>query len=253
MDDDNTIRNKIIVTGKSSKYNLEKLSNLELSAVYSRDKNNLIIFEKLLKKTNNKKKINILLFTIIKNINKTASIDAVKLLIKHGVDVNYRENFGWITPIYICLYSENIELTELLVENGADVNINSLYKISPLIYFIRRSPIENILEIIKLLIRKGSKINHKSNNGTTALMACFEEKFDKLIKFDIIKYLLDNKADIYIKNKKNENILKIIKDNISVSDDNNHDIYSLIFNYKNLENDHFCECDINFIYYQITN
>ena len=184
-------------------------------------------------------------------INPQSSIEAIKLLIKHGADVNYEGNSYWTSPIYCCLNSENIELTELLIENGADVNINyECY--SPLIHFIQRFPDNNFLEITKLLIRKGSKINYKDDNGNTALMICFEIKYDESIKFDIIKLLLDNKVDIYIKNSKGKNILKIIQDKI-IKDkigilDKNYDIYSLIFNYKNLENDHFCECDINFIY-----
>ena len=63
----------------------------------------------------------------------------------------------------------------------------------------------------------------------------------------MIKILLDNKADIYIKNNKDENILDIVKNKID-DDKQNYDIYSLIFNYKNLVNTLHCEYDFNFIY-----
>ena len=250
-DDTNSIRNQIIIADDCSEYHLARFSDIELAAIYSKNKNNLIIFEKLLLKINkNDQTINELLLLTIQYINRQLSIDAIKLLIKHGADVNYGGNSHWTSPIYCCLNYENIELIELLIENGADVNINSQCY-SPLIHFIRGYPIDNFLEIIKLLIRKGSKINYQDSHGDTALMICFERKYDELIKFDIIKLFLDNKADIYIKNKKGKNILKIIQDKIGILSVKNYDIYSLIFNYKNLKNDHFCECDVNFIYYNI--
>ena len=249
-DDTHSIRNQIIITDSYTIYCLKGYSDIELAAIYSKNKNNLIIFEKLLLKINkNEQTINELLFLIIKYINEQSSIDAIKLLIKHGTDVNYGGNPHWTSPIYCCLNYENIQLIELLIENGADVNINCDY--SPLIHFVRKSSIDNILEITKLLIRKGSKINYKDEYGETALIKCFKKKCDELIKFNIIKLLLDNKLDIYIKNNDGENILKIIQDKIGILAIKNYDIYSLIFNYKNLKNDHFCEYDINFIYYNI--
>ena len=251
-DDSPSIRNQIIINYDYSEYYVERFSDIELAAIYSKNKNNLIIFEKLLLKINKKgQAINELLLLTLEYIEMQSSIDAVKLLIKHGADVNYGGNPQWTSPIYCCLNSKNIELIELLIENGADVNINSKHGYSPLVHFTRGFPNENFLEIIKLLIRKGSKINYKEFYGDTALIICFEKKYDELIKFNIIKLFLDNKADIYIKNKKGKNILKIVQEKIDISIDKNYDIYSLIFNYKNLKNDHFYECDINFIYYNI--
>ena len=247
-----SIRNQIIITDSYTMYSLEGFSDIELAVIYSKNKNNLIIFEKLLLKINkNEQTINELLLLTIKHINTQSSIDAIKLLIKHGADVNYEGNSNWTSPIYCCLNSENIELIELLLENGADVNMDSGYGYSPLIHFVKKSSIDNLLEIIKLLIRNGSKINYKDEYGETALIKCFKRKYDELIKFNIIKLLLDNKVDIYIKNNEGKNILKIIQDKIGILSVKNYDIYSLIFNYKNLENDHFCEHDINFIYYNI--
>ena len=83
-------------------------------------------------------------------------------------------------------------------------------------------------------------------------MIWFESKLNKLIKYDIIKLLLDNKDYMYIKDENGCDILGIIKKTIGMDYDKetceNSNIYSLIFNYKNLENLHLCEFDINFIY-----
>ena len=156
-----------------------------------------------------------MLIKIIENIDATSSIDAVKLLIKYGADVNYTGNSIWTAPIYCCVYSKNIEIIELLIENGADINIKSVRSgQTPLTYvhssFSRRDAIQD-LQIFKLLIRKGSNINYQT--------------------------------DIYIKNNNGHNILKYLQNNVMYDK-----YFSLIFNYKNLKDDHFCEYDVNFIY-----
>ena len=255
MDDNNTLGNKIIIPDGCCKYNLE-YSDIELAAIYSKITNNFIFLEKSLVKINmDEHLLNRLFLITMQYVNTTSSIDIIKLLIKQGIDINYTKNKNWTTPIYCCLMYKNIEIIKLLIENGADVNINFKKYYSLLIFAIRNSTVDNIFEITKILIRKGSKINYKDNNLKTALMICFEQKFDELIKFNIIKFLLDNKADVYIKNEKEKNILHMVKDKIGKcyckQNCKNTDIYFLIFNYKNLENDHFCECDINFIYYNI--
>ena len=215
-------------------------SNIELAGAYSKDKNNFEIFEKLLLKTNkNGQILNKILIRILQHANSSVSIDAIKLLIKRGADVNYSGNQFWDAPIYIGLHLKNIKIIELLIENGADVNKKGYFGCSPLTYFIKNCDECDNIEIIKLLIRKGSQVNYQDNKDRCPLMICLQSKNNDLIKLDIIKLLLDNKADIYIKDKRGKNILNYCENNM---------YYSLIFNYKNLKNDNFCECDINFIY-----
>ena len=229
---------------------------IELAAIYSNDKNNLIILEKLLEINKNESTINELLIKIIENIDTTSSIDAIKLLIKYGANVNYSGHPNWTAPIYCCIYFKNIEIMELLIENGADINIKSESNYIPLTYL--QSPFtysnsKKDFEIIKLLIRKGirsgkrscSQINFQNDIGMTPMMLCFHYNYNYQLPYtyDLTKLLLDNKADIYIKNNKGHNILKYLENNVIYDK-----YYSLIFNYKNLVNDHFCECDIDFIY-----
>ena len=246
MDDD--IRDQIIIPDDARFF--ESLSNIKLAVRFSKNKKNFDIFEKLLLKTETKNDINEILIKVLV-YEDTASIDAVKLLINHGADVNHKDCGGWSVFSYCCVNPINsFELTELLIENGADINSKDSLNRIPLMSLVKCSKNHHALEIIKLLIRKGSKINHKDDLNETVLIKCFEYNNNVLIRYDIIKILLDNKADIYIKNSQNCNILDILKRKIT--DDNKSgeysDIYSLIFNYKNLHGDHFCEYDINFIY-----
>ena len=244
-----TLRNQIIIPEDYPEDKSENYSDIELAAVYSKNNTNLIIFEELLLKTHNDEEtLNDLLIKIILNITKKASIDAIKLLIKNGVNLNYTKHRGWTAPIYCCMHLRNIEIIKLLIENGADINIKHESEYSLLTFKIEHSYDDKDLEIIKLLIRKGSQINYKNRYGETQLMIYSQMNHNKLIKFEIIKLMLDNKVDIYIQDNEGNNILKYLKDKTEYNE-----YYSLIFNYKNLENDHFCECDINFIYYHVTN
>ena len=252
MNDNSGIRNQIKILDSHTAYFLKDCSNIELAAVFSQNKNNFEIFEKLLlAKCNEKELITKLLFFIIRYVDRTASIDAIKLIIKCGADIN-SQKYDTLTFIMLCCYylKNNIEILELLIENGADVNIKNKTGKTTLMYNLQNVEYDKDLEIFKLLIRKDNQINSKDDNGETPLtlyVTCNRVK----IRYDITLLLLDNKSDIYIKNNEGKNVLNIIKDEII--DDcrlkkNLYDIYSLIFNYKNLHNDHLCEFDINFIY-----
>ena len=246
MNKDPLIRDQITILDDDSSY-LSTLSNLEYIAANFKNKNNLIIFEKLLSETNNldKKIINDLMKTILYN-ESTTSIDAIKLLVKYGADVNYQDDESSWSPLLTCTIHpiNSIETIEFLIESGANVNIKNASQNTALTDIVTASTKINDLEIIKLLIRKGSHVNCKNINGNTSLILSLYSLRNVSIRYDIIKILLDNKADIYIKNEVGENVLDITKRKIGV----NSDIYSLIFNYKNIKNDHLCTCDIDFIY-----
>ena len=251
MKSDPNIRNLIVITDKTDKtekYILNRLSDIELAAMFSKNKNNYKIFKKLLLKMDNISKTDVIFYELIKITTRRediADIKNIKLLIKYGVDINNLRCSDLSFLFYCCANPINsFELIKLLIENTRNINIIDNSGQTPLMYILEASEKISDLEIIKLFIRKGSKINFRDKYGYTPLMFCFKMNYNTFIRYDIIKILLDNKADIYIKNKKGKHVLDITEKEIG----RNNDIYSLIFNYKNIKNDHFCECDINFIY-----
>ena len=243
---DSDIRSKIIITDDVCHNNLTHFSDIVLAAIYSKNENNFNILELLLKNNKNIRIINETLKYTVRHLKTTSSFDAIKLLIVNGADINYIGHFGWPILMDCCinLNDVNIEIINCLIENGSNINIKLYPGITPLTILINFSSSYDHLEIIKLLIRKGAEINYKDIEFGTPLMMCFKEAHNIFIRYDIIKFLLDNKADVYIKNKEGKNIFDIVESKIG----KNTDIYSLIFNYKNLVNDHFCDFDINFIY-----
>ncbi len=49
-------------------------------------------------------------------------LDVLKILLKHGVDVNKYGPSGW-TPLITAIQYEKISLIKLLIDNGADINL----------------------------------------------------------------------------------------------------------------------------------
>ena len=189
--------------------------------------------------------LNKLLMEITLLSEELINIDDIKLIIKYGADINYQADDDWSPLMNVLLDPINsLEIIEMLIESGADVNIKLKNKKTILMHCIENSFKKDDLQIIKLILRKGAQINSKNINGNSALMLCFYNYQNFSIRYDIIKILLENKADIYIKNNTGQNVFDLLKRKLGYLTD----FYSLIFNYKNIKNDHFCECDINFIY-----
>ena len=250
MDIDTDIRSKIIIPDNVHRNNVINYSNIELAAIHSKNDNNFTILKLLLEKNKTNIQINNILKQTIEHLDRTSSYDAVNLLVRYGADINFSDAGGWTPLMNSCFYLINIKIIEFLIENGSDVNVKRCYYNTPLTVLINSSWTCDHLEIIKLLIRKGSHVNFKDLFLVTPLMMCFNNKKNNLIRYDVIKLLLDNKADVYIKNIFGNNIFNIIKDKIGIQYYKNSDIYSLVFNYKNLVNDHLCKSDIDFIYYK---
>ena len=183
-------------------------------------------------------------WSCLMHIADKSHYDIAKLLIEKGADVNHITCSGNNILNFMCYYptQENNKIIKLLIENGANVNTKNNTGKTPLMKLIKYCTSDHDFEIIKLLISKGDKVNCQDIHGKTLLMICYKRPISELFKYSIIKLLLDNKVDIYVKNANSENILDIIKKHKTC------DIYSLIFNYKNIHNDHLCEFDIGFIY-----
>ena len=173
-----------------------------------------------------------------------SNYDIAKLLIEKGADVNFINYNGDNILNLLCSNRKDNKIIELLIENGADVNSKNKFGGTPLMNLIKYSSSSDNFKSIKLLISKGSQVNSKDEKSKTPMMMYYKKNKNKSFEYEIIKLLLDNKADIYIKNKNGDNILNIVENRTG----KHSKIYSLIFNYKNLYDVHLCECDINFIY-----
>jgi ankyrin repeat protein len=96
------------------------------------------------------------------------SLDATKVLIKHGADVNRIEEDMHTVLGVACFTYENkgsFDIIKLLVENGANVNKANSLNFTPLMMCAFRANNEPI----EFLVKNGAKINEKTSSGYTAL------------------------------------------------------------------------------------
>ncbi len=133
-----------------------------------------------------KNALNIISFTdyeYFARIIKFQDIDAIKLAIKNGIDVN--SNNGAYTPLLKAIYIENIEIITLLIKNGADVNGN-LGTNTPLLNAVAAKNIE----MITLLIQSGADVNSNSAAITPLKYAIY------IKNIKIITLLIKSGADV---------------------------------------------------------
>lgn len=161
--------------------------------------------------------------------------ETAKILIKQGIDVKTeviiesiiqkqatdfytleegteKDNKFAINALDMIFYSDsyekkiNLEILKLLIENGLDVN-KTLYVHKGFYpsYFktnlITEIIIANDLKIIKYLVKKGAKI------PKDCMKVCISQFDFYEIKFEIIKFLAENGADINYTNKKDQDSL----------------------------------------------
>lgn len=108
-------------------------------------------------------------------ISITESMEMVRLLIKHGVDVNYINNgyfnfnkaYMECTSLFYATITNNYQIVKLLLENGADVNRVCLYKnvkydghSTPLVESIRAKNVE----LSRLFVESGADVNYVIND-----------------------------------------------------------------------------------------
>ncbi|MGB5919486.1 ankyrin repeat domain-containing protein [Arcobacter sp.] len=164
---------------------------------------------------------------------KNKQIKQVKFLVEAGADVNI-PNENEETPIFYSLYKKDKDIFVYLVEHGADIYKEKEYDRSLLNVAIRSKQLDIVnyllnkdtknvlaineindviydkkLDLLKIFLTKNIDINTADKSGKFPLEIAIKTE-----NLSIVKYILDNGANIYIKDKKGRNFLqKTIKYN----------------------------------------
>lgn len=160
----------------------------------------------------------------------SASMDGhvglMKVLLKHGADVDLLNQDGTTTALYMAALSEQMKAVSTLLEHGARVNFpkganSPLYGaitsplhgavVSSLYETVTGSPYEAVTgspygivtsssgEIVRLLIQKGANINEKTSRGDTplhdAMLFSHLEAADTLLKNEAQVNIQNNSGD----------------------------------------------------------
>jgi hypothetical protein len=126
------------------------------------------------------------------------NLDALRLLLKRGADVNDKSACGR-TPMYLASARGNVKCMELLIAMGGEVSLSDALDGTPLHRAVRN----NKLEAAKWLVAHGAEDDVRKPNylghHTPLHVACMNDSSDNQASFYTVKWLLSTAAckDVY--------------------------------------------------------
>jgi len=146
--------------------------------------------------------------------NKT---DFVKMLLKHGIEVDTRDPVDNTTLLHVAASHPRLQCVEILLEAGADVNARSKDGWTPL----HNAAINGNIFITELLISRGADINAQV---TAPLKGMWEDSWDGTAgdtslhlaarerKYDTVSVLLNHGASVTLRNTKGETPMQLAQE-----------------------------------------
>jgi ankyrin repeat protein len=158
------------------------------------------------------------------------SLDAVKVLLDAGADVNQTTGYGW-SPLLTATQNRYYKLGAYLLERGADVNLANKGGWTPLYlatdnrniesgdYPVRKGDMDH-LEYIKLLVSKGADVNARIKDSTQTRTVFTNQWLDEdgataFLRasqsgdIELMKFLLSKGADPKINTRLNVTPLQV--------------------------------------------
>ena len=127
---------------------------------------------------------------------KVNDITIVRSLLEQGIDPNSYDEDGDHLLMYAALYS-SIDCMKLLLEKGSNPNAKNGLDETALMWCLH-DPAK-----MKLLIQHSADVNAKAKSGNTSLLIASVGHG----KFEVVKLLVENGADVSAVNNKKENAL----------------------------------------------
>ncbi len=105
---------------------------------------------------------------------------AIKEHVKKGANVNFVKEQGWvkINLLITAVNKRNVDAVKVLLKQGANVNWEDGFNTTALMY----AASSGNLPIVKLLLDNGADIKHKDKQGNDATSAAKEGKHKDVVK-----------------------------------------------------------------------
>ena len=154
--------------------------------------------------------------------------DTLKILLRHGAQINIRDKVG-ITPLIVACQFRNYYLVNFLLQKGADVNICSLDGNTPLHHLIERTD-----DCKKLILENKLPKHRKMFLRLEKIRKCAEQTILKISKELLEHGMLQNPNErgltpLYLACLKgSEPVVEFLLENISVNDRERANCYELL-------------------------
>jgi ankyrin repeat protein len=119
-------------------------------------------------------------------------VETAETLLASGADANVVDEDNGRTPIFEAIERNNLDMVKLLLKFGAKLDVEDEEKMTPLMMISEDSS----LELVELLLKKGAKVNAVAENGDTPLILAAREA-----KTEVLKALIDAGAELNVQNK----------------------------------------------------
>lgn len=149
----------------------------------------------------------------VEHLNKTSPLilscirndyNIIKLLIQNGADVNKQCRYGF-TALMECCLKNNYKSMKLLLKSNADISLKNYMGYDIFMYSCVISHGKHDVNIKKMLLEYGSDINTTDLKKNTPLMLIC--KSSCRVTYETVKFLLENKCKVNLKNKNNATAL----------------------------------------------
>ncbi len=126
-------------------------------------------------------------------------LEATRLFLDHGANVNQKTCIGW-TPLHMASarifkssFEDGLPVARLLLERGADVNARSNGQEIPLHFATKNG----MLDVARLLLDHGAEVDAVGRGGVTPLLALSQSEWASgEVGADILRLLVERGADV---------------------------------------------------------
>jgi ankyrin repeat protein len=131
----------------------------------------------------------------------------VKLFTKHGIDVNQKNSKNGYTALYKAAINGHSDTVKALVQDGAQVNYSMSEKVlqTPLEAAIREATINKVMKTVDILLKHGADVDFHVSSGWTHLMACVS---DLDVYIPLLKRIVSETKKINSKDKDGKTALE---------------------------------------------